>query len=113
MKNMTYAQAIDNAIAGNMTDETIERLTALKEQLAKRNSSGALKKPTKTQRENEEFKVKILDMLAEEVDGMTATEIGSALAISCQKASAILKQMVDANAVNKVKEGKVTRFVLA
>ena len=113
MKNMTYTQAIDNALAGNMTDETIERLEALKAQLAKRNSSGALKKPTKTQRENEEYKTKIVDMLTEEVDGMTATEIGSALAISCQKASAILSQMVKAEVVAKVKDGKVTRFVLA
>lgn len=111
-KAMTYAEAINLAIEGNLNDEAIERLNALKAQLAKRNSSGALKKPTKTQRENEEFKVKIVDMLTEEVDGMTATEIGSALAISCQKASAILSQMVKAEAVAKVKEGKVTRFVL-
>ena len=113
MKNMTYAQAIDNAINGILNDETVERLNALKEQLAKRNSGGALKKPTKTQRENEEYKVKIVDMLKEDVDGMTATEIGFTLAISCQKASAILSQMVKAEAVHKVKEGKVTRFVLA
>ena len=113
MTKMTYAQAIDNAIAGNMTDETIERLTALKEQLAKRNSGSALKKPTKTQRENEEHKTKIVGLLTEEVDGMTATEIGSALAVSCQKASAILSQMVKAEVVRKVKDGKVTRFVLA
>lgn len=111
-KAMTYAEAINLAIEGNLNDEAIERLNALKAQLAKRNSSGALKKPTKTQRENEEFKVKIVDMLTEEADGMTATEIGSALAISCQKASAILSQMVKAEVVAKVKEGKVTRFVL-
>lgn len=120
-KKMTYAEALTDAINflneniqyGDDFAEVVERLEALKEQLAKRNSSGALKKPTKTQRENEEFKVKIVDMLTEEVDGMTATEIGSALAISCQKASAILSQMVKAEAVAKVKEGKVTRFVLA
>ena len=120
---MTYAQAIDftlqvlneNQYEGIEAEKAMamEKLEALKEQLAKRNSSGALKKPTKTQRENEEFKVKIVDMLTEEVDGMTATEIGSALAISCQKASAILSQMVKAEVVAKVKEGKVTRFVLA
>lgn len=45
---------------------------------------------------------------------MTATEIGSALGgVSCQRASAILNQMVKAEVVRKVKEGKVTRFVLA
>lgn len=112
-KKMTYAEAINLAIEGNLNEEAIERLEALKVQLVKRNSSGALKKPTKTQRENEEFKVKIADMLAEEVDGMTATEVGSALAITCQRASAILSQMVKAEEVVKVKEGKVTRFVLA
>lgn len=112
-KKMTYAEAINLAIEGNLNEEAIERLEALKGQLVKRNSSGALKKPTKTQRENEDLKVKILDMLAEEVDGMTATEIGSALAVTCQKASAILSQMVKAETVVKVKEGKSTRFVLA
>lgn len=120
-KKMTYAEALNLAINflneniqyGDNFGEVVERLDALKEQLAKRNSSGALKKPTKTQRENEEFKVKIVDMLKEDVDGMTATEIGSALAVSCQKASAILSQMVKAEVVTKVKEGKVTRFVLA
>jgi len=112
-KKMTYAEAINLAIEGNLNEEAIERLNALKEQLAKRNSGSALKKPTKTQRENEEFKVKIVDMLKEDVDGMTATEIGSALAVSCQKASAILSQMVKAEVVTKAKEGKVTRFVLA
>ena len=115
-KKMTYATAIDNAINGILDAETVERLVALKEQLAKRNSSGALKKPTKTQRENEVLKGKILDMLAEEVDGMTATEIGSALAVNVQKASALLSQMGTEKGdgrVRKVKEGKVTRFVLA
>lgn len=112
-KAMTYAEAINLAIEGNLNDEAIERLNALKAQLAKRNSSGALKKPTKTQNENEQFKVKIVDFLTEEVDGMTATEVGSALGVTCQRASAILNQMVKDEVVAKVKEGKVTRFVLA
>lgn len=111
-KAMTYAEAINLAIEGNLNDEAIERLNALKAQLAKRNSSGALKKPTKTQNENEQFKVKIVDFLTEEVDGMTATEVGSALGVTCQRASAILNQMVKDEVVAKVKEGKVTRFVL-
>lgn len=116
MTKMTYAEAINLAIEGNLNDEAIERLNALKAQLAKRNSSGALKKPTKTQRENEDLKVKILDMLTEEVDGMTATEIASALAVTVQKASALLSQMGTEKGdgrVRKVKEGKTMRFVLA
>ena len=115
-KTMTYATAIDNAINGNLDAETIERLEALKVQHEKRNSSGALKKPTKTQRENEVLKGKILDMLGEEVDGMTASEIASALAVHVQKASALLSQLTPERGdgrVHRVKEGKVTRFVLA
>lgn len=120
---MTYVQAIDfalqilneNQFVGVEEDKAMamEKLEALKVQHEKRNSSSALKKPTKTQRENEEYKKMILNMLAEEVDGMTATEVGSALTVTCQKASAILSQMVKAETVAKVKEGKVTRFVLA
>lgn len=120
---MTYVQAIDfalqilneNQFVGVEEEKVmaIEKLEALKVQHEKRNSSSALKKPTKTQRENEEYKKMILNMLAEEVDGMTATDVGSALAVTCQKASAILSQMVKAETVAKVKEGKVTRFVLA
>ena len=123
---MTYAQAIDftlqvlneNQFEGIEAEKAMamEKLEALKEQLAKRNSSGALKKPTKTQRENEVLKGKILDMLGEEVDGMTASEIASALAVHVQKASALLSQLTPERGdgrVHRVKESKVTRFVLA
>lgn len=113
MTKMTYAMAIDNAINGKIDEETIERLRALKAQLAKRNAGSGERKPTKTQKENEGKKAIILDMLAGEPDGMTATEIGSALGVTCQRASAILNQMVNAGDLNKVKNGKAMRFVLA
>ena len=115
-KVMTYATAIDMAINGNLNEEAIERLKALKAQLAKRDASSGEKKPTKTQRENEDLKVKILEMLGEEVEGMTATEIGSALAVTCQKASSLLSQMGTEKGdgrVRKDKVGKQIRFFLA
>lgn len=105
---MTYAVAIDNAIAGNLTDEVVERLHDLQAQLAKRGSGK--KGLTKTQKENEEHKNVILENLRAEVDGMTATEVGQSIGVTCQKASAILRQMVDAGTVRKDKEGKVVRF---
>jgi Fic family protein len=108
MKNMTYAQAIDNAINGNINDEVIERLEALKEQLAKRGSGKH--GPTKTQKENEELKTIIIENLRAEVEGMTATEVGNSITVTCQKASAILRQMVEAGVVRKDKVGKVVRF---
>lgn len=105
---MTYSVAIDNAIAGNLTDEVVERLHDLQAQLAKRGSGK--KGLTKTQKENEEHKNVILENLRAEVDGMTATEVGQSIGVTCQKASAILRQMVDAGTVRKDKEGKVVRF---
>ena len=105
---MTYAVAIDNALAGNLTDEVVERLHDLQAQLAKRGSGK--KGLTKTQKENEGHKAVILENLRAEVDGMTATEVGNSIAVTCQKASAILNQMVDAGTVRKDKVGKVVRF---
>ncbi len=105
---MTYSVAIDNALAGNLTDEVVERLHDLQAQLAKRGSGK--KGLTKTQKENEEHKNVILENLRAEVDGMTATEVGQSIGVTCQKASAILRQMVDAGTVRKDKEGKVVRF---
>ena len=107
-KKMTYAVAIDRALAGDITDEVVERLTALKEQLAKRGSGH--KGQTKTQKENEALKGVILENLRAEVDGMTATEVGNCNGITCQKASAILRQMVEGGTVRKDKVGKVVRF---
>ena len=111
MTTMTYVNALDYVLATVDNDEVREKLEALKGQLMKR-SSGE-RKPTKTQKENEGKKAIILDMLAAEPDGMTATEIGSALGVTCQRASAILNQMVGAGDLNKVKNGKAMRFVLA
>ena len=109
MTKMTYSVAIDNALAGNLTDEVVERLHDLQTQLAKRGSGK--KSLTKTQKENEVHKGVILENLRAEADGMTATEVGNSIGVTCQKASAILRQMVEAGTVEKVKAGKVVRFV--
>lgn len=111
MKNMTYAQAIDNAINGNINDEVIERLEALKAQLAKRGSGS--KGLTKTQKEGLELMERIVEVLADAVDGMTATEVGDAVNVTCQRASALLKKLVADERVRKDKVGKQVRFFLA
>lgn len=53
------------------------------------NKSG---KPTKRQTENEDVKVRIHEFL-DANEQATATEIGNAVDVSCQRASALLKQM--------------------
>ena len=122
MTNMTYAQAIDNAIAlfsqGGQIDvednETVEKLKALKAQLAKRGSS---KTPTKTQKENEVIMAKILDALADVGEPTTVTDLLAhgveGFELTNQKASALLRKLIEAGKVTKAKEGKKMLYSLA
>ena len=112
---ITYAQALENAIAVVDT-ETAEKLKLLKAQVEKRHSGSS--KPTKTQVENEAIKENILSILSTE--GQTASEILaqvdgslSAKALTNQRISALLRQLVNDNKVVKVIEKKTSYFSLA
>lgn len=111
MEKLTYAQAIDMAIEGKVDEAVIEKLEALKGQLAKRGSGkhGL----TKTQKEGLELMERICEMLADATDGMTATEVGAEVGVTCQRASALLKKLVEDERVRKDKVGKQVRFFLA
>ena len=108
MTKMTYTIAIDNAINGNITDEVREKLEALKVQLAKRNKGE--RKPTKTQRENEGLKAEVAEFLRHTLQGMQCKDIAAQFGVSGQKMSALLKQLVDAEVVEKFTEKRVTYF---
>lgn len=98
-EKMTYTKALDCAINGEMTDEVIEKLTALRDSVAKRNAhkSG---KPTKTQTANIEIGERIVAEMEEGVD-YTCTNIGKLMGgLSSQKVSPIMKRLLD--------EGRVT-----
>ena len=110
MTKMTYAIAIDNAINGNITEEVREKLEALKTQLAKRNSGE--RKPTKTQRENEGLKEDIWAFVSEN-GAKRAGDVAGYFNISGQKASALLKQLVDAERLERFTEKRVTFFRVA
>lgn len=92
---MTYATAIDFAINAIDNDEVIEKLTALKVQLAKK-SSGE-RKPTATQRENVGFKDAIVNGL-ESSKAYTITDIIKSIpeisSLSNQRVSALVRQLV-------------------
>lgn len=107
-KKMTYVNAIDMALEGNLTDEVVEKLEALKVSLAKRNAhkSG---KPTKTQVANEGVKDAILEFLADG-EAHQCKAVAEALGISPQKASALLAQLVKAEKVEKFTEKRVSFF---
>ena len=119
MTNMTYVQAIDNALEiintalatdPNMwenMDVTAEKLEALKGQLAKRKSG-----KTKGQKENDVLKSEILTFMGE-VDAVRAGDVATHFGISGQKASALLKQLVDEKRLVKFAEKRVTFFKVA
>jgi hypothetical protein len=84
--------------------------------LDKRSTAG--RKPTKVQLANEALKADIIVILEGAdgtADGGTATEVAGVLGVSVQKASQLLKQLVDAGLVNRADgKGKVkTLFTVA
>ena len=108
MEKITITERINAIAYEGLTQEDFDFLVerALK---SVRKSNGT-HKPTKNQIANEGIKAKMLNALGE---GLTATDAGKAVGISVQKASALLKQMVDAGDVVKEKDGKVTLFKVA
>jgi delta-aminolevulinic acid dehydratase/porphobilinogen synthase len=115
MTNMTYAVAIDVALEalGASNPEATERLTALKNQLAKRGSKGGM---TKTQKANEVIKTMILEILSEAEAFIPMAEIlaDSRMpeGMSPQKCGALLGQLVKADEVVKHIYKKRTFYAL-
>jgi hypothetical protein len=105
MTKMTYVNALDVAIVAVADNaEVAEKLTALRAQIAKKNT--AERKPTKTQVANEGIKETIMATLGDEP--MTISDIQDAneelAELSNQKVSALLSDLVNA--------GKVVRTVV-
>lgn len=114
MTNMTYAQALDIAINAVADETVVEKLTALKEQLAKRSSS---KTPTKTQKENEVIMERIVDALADIGEPTTVTGLLihgiEGYELTNQKASSLLRKLIEAGRVVKTMEKKKAMFCVA
>ena len=110
MTKLTYTVALDVAINA-VSDEVVkEKLTALKAQIAKRNSGE--RKPSKTQVANESLKGEILDWLTACDEHKTATDVAEHFGISNQKASALLTAMVgDKMVTREVVKRKAYFFV--
>lgn len=110
---MTYAQALDIALTAVDNAEAIEKLTALKEQIIKRNS--AERKPTKAQRQNIELSKEVREVLMNASEPLTIGEImgrSDALAtLSNQKVSAVVRSM--GAEVVKSTDKRVSKFALA
>lgn len=108
---ITYVDALTVAINVVDNEEVVDKLKALREQIAKKKGSS---KPTKTQVENEKIKEAILNVLADADEPITVKEILKLLEdeYSSQKISALLRQLINAEKVEKVIEKKVSRFAL-
>lgn len=95
---MTRREMLVEVVNGNVTDEVIEKAAEMLEKLDAENEKRR-NRVSKKAIENEPIKEKILDVLTDEPK--TATEIGSEVEISTQKASALLRQLVEAGKANK------------
>ena len=93
--------------------ELVEKLTKMKEQFEKKNnSSTGSKKLTKTQIENEEIKAQILEVMTSEPKAIKElqAENKSLAEYTNQKLSALLKQLVGENKVERVEEKRTAKF---
>jgi DNA-binding transcriptional ArsR family regulator len=110
-EKLTYAKALEFAIANLDNEEIVEKLEALKVSLEKKQSRE--RKPTKTQVANESVKIAIVDFLKEDGEYHPAKEIGEALELSVPKVSALLKQLIEAGAVERTVEKGRALFKVA
>lgn len=110
MTKMTYVDAINFALNGEINEEVREKLEALKGQLAKRSSGN--RKPSKTQRENESLKEDIFAYVSEN-GAKRANEVAVYFGISGQKASALLNALVKDVRLEKYTEKRTTYFRVA
>lgn len=118
MTKMTYAEAIamvlemDNVKAN---EALTEKLEALQNSLQKKASSKD-KKPTARQKENESIKATLLDIFKAEPNRLfSVTELCKMYTeeeLSNQKMSALLRQMVSANLIERVEEKRKAFFTL-
>ena len=113
MEKMTYVQALNFAIENLSDAAVVDRLTALRGQIEKRNS--AERKPTKTQRENAELSEVVLAALDE--TPCTVSELMKRDAIlgnlSNQKVSALVNALVRDGKAVKTADKRVNKFARA
>ena len=114
MEKLTQRNAFNMLLGLSQVQENAELVQFLNhriEMLDNKNTNSS-KGLTKTQKENEEIKTSILDFM--KVDTLySATEIANALGLtSGQKASALLKQLVEVGKVERIKEKGATKFQL-
>ena len=111
---MTTRELLNTVINANLSDEVTEKAQALLLQLDKRNEKRA-STPSKTAIANAPLKQSIIKLISEK--NMTAPEVGVALEVSTQKASALLRQLCEdgvltSEEIKVPKKGKMKSYSL-
>jgi hypothetical protein len=111
---MTYVDALNIAIETLTDADVIEKLTALRDQTAKRNSTEN-RKPTKTQQENAELQKVVLAALTREPCTISElmTRDARLSALSNQKVAALTNALVKSGDALKIPDGRKMTFALA
>ena len=109
---MTYVKALEIAMkAVEDNKEVTEKLEALKESISKKNS--AERKPTTTQKANEEYKKAILSFM-EVGKKYTISELMKEVVeladLSNQRVSALVRQLKDSGLVERTEEKRKAYF---
>ena len=109
---MTYVKALEIAMkAVEDNKEVTEKLTALKESISKKNS--VERKPTATQKANEEYKKAILSFM-EVGKKYTISELMKEVVeladLSNQRVSALVRQLKDSGLVERTEEKRKAYF---
>ncbi len=119
MEKLTYVSVLSAVIDGKpVTPEMKEKLIALRDAQAKKNS--AERKPTATQTANEGYKGAILTFLSENADKaftindlMKAVPEVAAAELTNQRVSALVRQMVLEGAVTRSEVKRKAYFQIA
>jgi hypothetical protein len=111
--SITYIDALNAALTAELSEEVKDKLTALREQIAKRNS--AERKPTKAQKQNAELSEVVRAVLLNASEPLTVSEImgrdDTLSMLSNQKVSAVIRSM--GAEVVKSTDKRVSKFALA
>lgn len=102
---MTKRETFEGILAVLAESGTDKQVAFIEKEIATlEKRASAERKPTASQLEGEVLKGAMVTVLAD-TEGMTATDLGTAVGISVQRASQLLKQLVTAGTVTRV-EGK-------
>ena len=112
-KKITKREVINAMLAEEVVVANEVYVNFLNHELELLDKKSSNRKPSKAQEANVAIKDNILAVLTESEAPISATEIAKAVDITVQKASALLRQMIDANVVVKTIDKRKTFFSVA